>query len=174
MQVNSASALRLTPVLFSLWLLVGCRTALPPEVVYAANGIADAPLRQNVELCRNHLNELRDSASKSGNYSDAMTVIGGVLGAGGSVTAATFQAIDPTNSQPQTITAAAFGAAGGLLAIISKLTDSPTTSLNDHSKARAHWVAARNLVDKNVIMGPDDTDYPTATNALIRCQNNAE
>jgi hypothetical protein len=173
MHLKPAAVWRIVPVM-SVLFLAGCRTALPTEVVYSTSGIADAPLRQNVELCMSHLNELRDSARKSGNFSDVMTVIGGVLGAGGSVTAATFQAIDPKNSQPQTITAAAFGAAGGLLAIISKLVDSPTSSLNLHSKGRAHWVAARKLVDPNTLMGPTDKDYAPATDGLIRCQNDSE
>lgn len=155
-----------------LTLAIGCRTALPSRNEYPVAQIADPTLQTNANLCQKHMNELRDDASKAGDFSDAMTVIGGVLGAGGSITAATFQAVEP-GSQGATITAAGIAGAGGLLAIISKLVDSPTTSLNKHALASTHWFAAQQLLTDPTITasGANAAAYQKINTELVSCQN---
>jgi hypothetical protein len=155
--------------------LPACRTALPVEIKYSTTAIIDTSLRAQVDLCKDHLNELRDSAKSAGNFSDAMTIIGGVLGAGGSITATTLQALDSTahpTARGQTIAAASIGAAGGLLAIISKLVDSPTTSLNKHSKAKVNWFAGQLILDPS--MSQQNPDYPKVKTYMLNCQNDAD
>lgn len=152
-------------------LCAGCRTSLPTEITYPTSQIIDPQLKLDAQQCIDHLNQLRRDAEKAGQFSDALTIIGGSVGAGGAITATTFQAINP-NSQTSTIAAASIGAVGGLVAIISKLVDEPTLSLNRHAKGRAHWRTAQRDLDPS--MSTAGVKYSSVRNDLVDCQNDIE
>lgn len=128
--------------------LTGCRIALPSEIpapVIQTPVGADPQLENAMRACANHLNGLRGDAKSVGTYADAMTLIGGGIAAASGVTAAAL----PSEDKAAKITAASLAAGGGLLAVLSKLVDSPTYALTKYSKAARHWDLGLKVVREN-------------------------
>ncbi len=68
-----------------------------------------------------------------------------MVAAGGAITAAAI----PSDKEAAKITAAAIGAGAGVVAIISKLVDSPTYALDKHGKGSRHWDLGLKVVREN-------------------------
>jgi hypothetical protein len=123
--------------------LQGCIATLPDivntgdsDIFKADNGVNE----QEARSCGTHLNDLRSDAKTNNYFRLGTTLLAGGVTSAASLRAATKDEGDSAKTE------AYIALAGGIVAILAQAIPDPTSSLDDHRKARSSWSEARRRV----------------------------